>query len=381
VADRATRLAAVAIAWNVLQHFYPYFDVVKSDWSAVLRTALQEAAADRDASEFTGTLERLIAGLHDGQARVYAPNDAELQFIPPMAVEWVQNDLVVIHAAASLGLSAGDRVISIDGVPVPLALEGVEPLISGATPQWIRRRALQELLTGPRGSAMKLRLDRAGAPVELSLTRTESGFAPPPRLDAIAEPRPGIMYVDVTRLTDAALAGALPKLTEATGIVFDLRGTPAIGPEAFFTHLIGDSVSGPQWHIPQVTRPDREEMAYGRSAEWRIAPRPPQLRARKAFLTDERAIGFAESYAGIFEQYRLGEIVGGPTAGTSGAMNRFSVPGDYTILFTGTKTLKQDGSQHHGIGIRPTVPVTRTREGIASGRDEVLERAIEVVAK
>jgi hypothetical protein len=32
--DRATRLAAVALAWNVFQHFYPYFDVVDVTWQA-----------------------------------------------------------------------------------------------------------------------------------------------------------------------------------------------------------------------------------------------------------------------------------------------------------------------------------------------------------
>jgi len=31
--DRAVRLADVVIAWNILQHFYPYFDVVKMDWT------------------------------------------------------------------------------------------------------------------------------------------------------------------------------------------------------------------------------------------------------------------------------------------------------------------------------------------------------------
>src|SRR5262249_4213378 len=30
--DRATRFAAVALAWNVFQNFYPYFDVVGTDW-------------------------------------------------------------------------------------------------------------------------------------------------------------------------------------------------------------------------------------------------------------------------------------------------------------------------------------------------------------
>jgi len=39
--DRATRLADVALAWNILQHFYPYFDVVQTDWPQALRAHLR----------------------------------------------------------------------------------------------------------------------------------------------------------------------------------------------------------------------------------------------------------------------------------------------------------------------------------------------------
>ena len=49
------------------------------------------------------------------------------------------------------------------------------------------------------------------------------------------------------------------------------------------------------------------------------------------------------------------------------------------MTFTGMKVLKHDGAQHHGIGIRPTVPVAPTRKGLAAGRDEVVERALETV--
>jgi C-terminal processing protease CtpA/Prc len=41
--------------------------------------------------------------------------------------------------------------------------------------------------------------------------------------------------------------------------------------------------------------------------------------------------------------------------------------------------LKHDGSRHHGVGIQPTVPVARTIQGVAQGRDELLERAFKVV--
>jgi hypothetical protein len=43
------------------------------------------------------------------------------------------------------------------------------------------------------------------------------------------------------------------------------------------------------------------------------------------------------------------------------------------------KVLKHDGSQHHGIGILPTVSVSRTRKGVAERKDEILLRGVEVV--
>ena len=84
---------------------------------------------------------------------------------------------------------------------------------------------------------------------------------------------------------------------------------------------------------------------------------------------------------GIVEHYKLGEIVGGPTAGTNGNINPFKLPGGYTVMWTGMKVLKHDGSQHHGIGILPTVPASRTRKGVAEGKDEILLRGLAVVKR
>jgi C-terminal processing protease CtpA/Prc len=81
---------------------------------------------------------------------------------------------------------------------------------------------------------------------------------------------------------------------------------------------------------------------------------------------------------GMVEAYRLGPIVGEPTAGTNGNINPFTLPDGYLIWWTGMKVLKQDGSRHHGVGIRPTLPAARTHAGVAAVRDEVLEKGIEV---
>ena len=114
-------------------------------------------------------------------------------------------------------------------------------------------------------------------------------------------------------------------------------------------------------------------------SNWSIRPRQPRLTSNIAYIIDGRAISYAETWMGVVEHYRVAEIVGQPTAGTNGNVNPFTVPSGYRISWTGMKVLKHDGSQHHGVGILPTIPFERTLEGVRQGRDELLERAVQAV--
>ena len=79
------------------------------------------------------------------------------------------------------------------------------------------------------------------------------------------------------------------------------------------------------------------------------------------------------------EHYHLGEIVGSTTAGTNGNVAEILLPTGCRTQFTGLKVTKHDGSQFHLIGVRPTIPASRTIAGVAAGRDEVLEQALKYV--
>lgn len=50
--DENVRLADIVITWNVLQHFYPYFDVVKVDWEQTLTKTLEQSLKDSTADQF-----------------------------------------------------------------------------------------------------------------------------------------------------------------------------------------------------------------------------------------------------------------------------------------------------------------------------------------
>ena len=381
--DRATRIGDVIIAWNVFRHFYPYFDVVGTDWEAVLPWALREAAADRDGGEFYTTLRKMVAELKDGHGRVTNQRAGQPGRVP-IAAEWIEGRLVVtgLAGAAAGQVKAGDEIVGINGTPAAAALESAETLISGATPQWKRVRSSYEVLSGPSRQVCELTIRPIGGTANKGLRLTyeqATVIASDPRpTSAVAELEPGIWYVDVTRAQDKDVDEALPKLALAKGIVFDLRGYPRVMPK-WLQHLTAAPMRSAQWHIPIVDRPG--EMTFVRGGEWNLLPLQPYLAAKKVFLTNGGAISYAESTMGIVEHYKLGEIVGETTAGTNGNVSPFELPGGYGISWTGMKVLKQDGSRHHGVGIAPTVPATRTQAGVAAGRDEVLERGVAIVKK
>jgi C-terminal processing protease CtpA/Prc len=382
--DRTTRLADVALAWNILQHFYPYFDVVKTDWQMALKQALLSAATDQDEKAFLRTLQRMIAELKDGHGNVFHPSISGFHSIP-MIWDWVEEKLVITHVAANgaEGLQPGDIVLSVNGKPSNESLAEEEAFISSATKQWCRYKALEELRKGNKDSEVKLEVqtlsgERKAITLRRSLVVNEISE---PRPAKISEVKQGIFYVNIDRINDEDFKSALPQLEKAKGIVFDLRGYPNNVSPLIIHHLIDKPVNSARWNVPVITAPDQKAISeYDTSGRWTLEPKEPRLKAKIAFITDGRAISYAESYMGIIEAYKLAEIVGEPTAGTNGDINPFTLPGGYKVIWTGMKVLKHDGSQHHGIGILPTVPVSRTLKGVTEKRDEQLEAAIAVVS-
>jgi C-terminal processing protease CtpA/Prc len=381
--DRATRLSAVIIAWNVFEHFYPYFDVVHADWPAELRRALLQAAIDKDEHSFAETLGRLTVPLEDGHVLILHPTDSGT-FRPPISLSRVEGRLVVTHVDdASLKIKPGDIVTSINGRPSESVLSEAERSISGARSDWIRLRAIYKITAGRENTAISFALQRrTGESFSVSLpralySRSVSTEYRPAQMHEVA---PKVFYVDIDRFAQTEFQSNLDKLASSNGIIFDFRGAPSgeLQPPGIFGYLSSTEMYSPKWATPAILFPDRVGISFDID-QWKVEPKEPRLSVPIVFLQDVRAISYFETLLGIVENYKLGIIVGENSAGTNGNVTFFSLPGGYRIRFTGLRVLKHDGSQHHGVGIRPNVEVHRTIAGVADGRDEILERAIQVL--
>ncbi|MCP3979104.1 MAG: hypothetical protein GY716_07200 [bacterium] len=378
--DRATRLAIVALAWNVPQHFFPYFDVIETDWDAALIQALAESAVAPDELSLLRTLQQMLTALHDGHAQAYHPS-GRATVRPPIVWRWIEDRLIVIHVVADLpgiAIEPGDEIVALDGVPIGDALDAMYARTPGATWQWRRHMALMYLAAGstprpvrfdvasPAGKRKSVTLDLA--PGTLALAG--------PRPEPLHPIRPNILYVDLSRLTTEEFESALPQLVDAEAIVFDVRSYPRVDVTTVLAHIAERAVACPPHYKLVISAPDRVATTPARSRWW-VTPRLPRVTARIAFITGGEIISTGETFMSIVKHYGLGTIVGGATAGTNGGAYREALPGGYRFNWTGSRIVNHDGTQLHGIGVLPDVPVTRTRQGVADGRDELLDAAVE----
>lgn len=376
--DRATRLADILTASGVLSQFFPYADVVSLDLERETRQALLAAATARDEREFTRTVEHFAAALHDGHGFVSGYGQPWRAL--PLRFEFVGDDLAVVATAPGAGEAhIGDVVTRINGRPIAEVVADVRDHVSFATEGFFHFRCATQLAKSDTTTTFTLRTPD-GAARTVTLT---PGSAASPRLakpDSIAEVKPGIWYVDLDRITDDDWSRELTHLSKAHGIVFDLRGYPHTSTLPMM-YLVKDSLWCAHWLVPRLRRPFFEAVEWDSSGRWQVHAREPHLSIPIAFVADGRAVSYAETWMGMVEAGHLGTIVGEPTAGTNGNIANFPLLGGYSITFTGMKVLKHDYSRHHGVGIHPDVPVSRTIAGLVAGRDEALEKAIEVVSR
>jgi C-terminal processing protease CtpA/Prc len=69
-------------------------------------------------------------------------------------------------------------------------------------------------------------------------------------------------------------------------------------------------------------------------------------------------------------------IMGQPSAATNGTITTVQLPGGFGMNFTGMRLVNPDGSEFHGIGLVPDIPVDPTPAQFAAGEDPELQAAI-----
>ncbi len=373
-----TNLASIVISWNIFQHFYPYFDVIKTNWETVLSKSLEETYTNVDKKDFTKTLSKMVAKLEDGHGVVYG----EKMYHLPIRTEFIENKIVITATNDSI-FKPGDIIKKVDGIKAKKVLMEVEQQISGS-PQLRRHRALNVFGSTFDSKEIEVIIERDGK--ELSSVVHNSSvcknmfFNPINNNEhiwtSITELYPGIFYVNLGNCTYEDFTKKIDELATAESVIYDYRWGGKFLTE-LIPHLIDSTVNTAWWNVPQIIYPNQKKVTYHKK-NGVLQPKLPRFSSKSLIITAPCVVSRGETEMGIIDHYNLATTIGEPTAGCNGNVNWIKLPCGYNVMWTGMKVLKHDGSQHHLIGFLPDYPVERTIQGVKNGKDEILEKAIEI---
>jgi C-terminal processing protease CtpA/Prc len=375
------RMGDVVILWNVWRHFFPYWEDATCTPDELLDKALTKTAGDRDRYDFLGTLQQMTGFMNDGHMYATLQGDTTHRAYAPVILIVGEGKLVVdMVLDSTIDISRGDVVETINGEPAAQYMANIDGKESGS-PQLKVFRDVVSLTIGPRGSVVTFGLRRDDSVHNVRLTRSiewQPWYAALGKRPSSGWIRSGIFYIDLDKDPMDSIRAWMPQLEKARAIVCDLRGYPNSNHE-FISHLLTETENTKWMFIPEVIYPDYERVTYS-GGGWNMHPINPRLSGKVLFITDGSAISYAESYMGFIKDLHLATIIGQPTAGTNGNINRVALPGGYHLNFTGMLVKDHQGGKHHLKGIAPDVPVERTIKGIREGRDEMLEKALQIAS-
>ncbi len=382
------RLLGLFKLWSAIRYFYPFPEMIAGDWNEVLSEFIPRVAAADDDYAHYHELQHMMARINDGHAFLGAGFPA--QYRPPIEIREIEGEAVIVSIDRNqsfqnpdlAGLEVGMIVTEVDGKPIADCVEERLLWVPGATPQHRRYWAHNQLLTGPESTLVKLRVENGeGDARRAVLVRTVQTLTSDPSSTWgwLSEE---IGFIDLTRIDNTGLEQAIGEFVEADGLVVDLRGYPSsVGVGMALDFFMDQAATVALIQIPLIYSPDADERG------WRAISQRMGSGAIEAFegavviLTDVRAVSAAE-YAqfSLLDSDRI-VIVGEPTAGTTGNITYVEIPGPAYAGLTGEKVLHADGRPFQGIGILPDVGVHPTIQGIREGRDEILEKGIEVLCE
>ncbi|HEV7785091.1 MAG TPA: S41 family peptidase, partial [Thermoanaerobaculia bacterium] len=282
-------------------------------------------------------------------------------------------------------VEVGDVVVSLDGVPVAVREDLLRRHLAASTEAGLRRKIADRLLSGPQGSAVAVAVK--GRDGRLKTVKLRRGpWTPKPAGETVRLLPGNLGYVDLNRLTVQEIDGMFERLKGTRGIVFDMRGYPnGTGWDLAARLNVRNARFGALFRRPLVTGIGGDEERASQTSVSFAQPLPeaegPKYTGRTVLLIDERTVSQSEHLGLFFEVANGTKFIGTPTAGANGDVTWFTLPGIASVRFSGHEVRHADGRQLQRIGLVPDVLVAPTLRGVREGRDEVLERGIEVLKR
>ena len=395
------KIAGLSTVWSEVRFNFAFFERQPDlDWNQTYLEFLSKVRATTSTEEYYRVLMRFAALLKDGHTNVYPPEPIQDAFYggPGLRTQLVENAIVVTRvddpALLSQRWRVGDVLLKIDGEDIRRYAEReIAPYQSSSTPQDLQVRTFDyALLSGRAGSQLQVTVrNPEGKEEERLLTRltlkdqSKLGKGGTSSSGASFKMRPdGIAVLTINEFEDTegtkALLANLSLVNSSKGLIIDVRANGGGStPVDLLQVLTRKPIRGPMMRTRSYIAADR---ARGVLPGWTDistfeVPADPahHVDVPVAVLTSARTFSAAEDFVAAFDAMHRGITVGETTAGSTGQPMSYQLPGGGRARVCTRNDRASDGTVFEGVGLHPTISVSRTIESIQRNKDIVLERA------
>ncbi len=305
---------------------------------------------------------------------------------PPLRLDPVEGQFVVTavdeSAKGSVDVQVGDIVLAVDNEDLAARRERLAKYLPASTRDALHLAQAKEVLKGAKDSEAVLKVrTRRGEVKDVRMIRTvpaASRAASLQKLPVYTVGPEGFGYVDIDRLSGAEADTAYAAVRNTPGLIVDLRGYIGGGSREFIGSMV-KKANQPALMISRLAF-DGMDGDFMKNTDLQATythPGAAPYQGKVVVLIGTGTVSAAESACMTLATIGVDvTFIGAPTMGANGNVTNASLPGGVAVQFTGMEIRHPDGRQLQRLGIQPDIEVRPTIQGIALGRDEVLERAV-----
>ena len=278
LSDKAVRVADVTVRWNIVRHFYPYYEEDSLNWDNQLerymRKAVQMAGINTFESlvEWYDTLCRFMNPVKDGH--MFVRRDMNVSgimstYLPEFYAEAetkVVNDTLLVRMGTD-GKQPWRILNAVNGQQASERLQYCRQITNAATEVHRDKMAAEKMLSSAEyGTPFVIQtVDASGQTHEDTLYAQSQNIK---KMEKERQPvrklENGILYVDATsrELNEKLFLSALTP--DVRGLCFDLRGLPTYQFEDILAHLIAADAKAPATEVAINNFP------YQQNVTWRV---------------------------------------------------------------------------------------------------------------
>ena len=385
--DVGYRLLSLFKYWNAIQFYYPYKYLIGEDWNSILIEFIPKFVNIKSEIEYLINVLKLITRINDSHASInWQYMDSLLGiYYSPYVLSYIENNAIVIKYIDNdlvqySKLQKGDIIIKVNDKTVNEIIKELKPITPASNERTLLRDIVGYNLLRSKDSILTVEFDRNG-----KIEKEEIKCYPLNKLYAGLTQvstsynllTPDIGYINMESLRKDSIKFIMNDLNYTKGLIIDLRGYTmdyyAIyelanyllpKPKEFVKYAIADKKPGEFYFIKSYTVGKKNKKYY---------------KGKIVLLVNEMTQSRSEFNVMAFQVAPQAIIMGSPTAGVDGTISHLNLPSNIQTIFTGVGIYYPDGRETQRIGIIPDIEVKPTIQGIREGRDEVLEKAIEII--